>query len=290
MMGKPSGFIVLHRQLIEWEWYKRSSIKDVFIHLLLTANFTDGKFEGRIIKRGQLATSLPSLSSSLGLSVQQVRTALRHLSTTGEITDEASHGYRVITVSKYDEYQGLTGELTVKQQSTNSQTTGNQQATNRQLTGNQQQYNNDNNDNNGNNGTMEQYTGETPDVVKDGFDLFWEAYPKKVAKQEAIKAWKSLKPDGLLLGKIINGIERWKTSDQWQRENGQYIPYPASWLRGKRWEDSVQPASKRQTIERSEYNPRSAHNFEERDYTGQEWVTSSDLEAEIEQARREGII
>ena len=64
MATKPSGFIVIHRKLVEWEWYKKPSVKDVFLHLLLTANFVDGRFEGQLIKRGQLATSLPSLAAT----------------------------------------------------------------------------------------------------------------------------------------------------------------------------------------------------------------------------------
>ena len=132
-----AGFILLYRQITEWEWYSNPNTFRVFLHILLKANYTDGRFEGREIRRGQLVTSLPSLSKQTMLTIQQVRTALDHLKSTGEITDKAYSKYRVITVVKYDEYQSDNRQI-------NSQSTGNQQADNRQSTGNQQQYNNNN--------------------------------------------------------------------------------------------------------------------------------------------------
>ena len=132
-----NGFILLHRKITEWEWYSNPNTFRVFLHCLLMANFTDGRFEGQEIKRGQFVTSLPSLSKQTCLSVQQVRTALDHLKSTGEITDISTSKYRVITVVKYDDYQDVNRQ-------NNSQSTGNQQASNSQSTGEQQQYNNNN--------------------------------------------------------------------------------------------------------------------------------------------------
>ena len=69
------------------------------------------------------------------------------------------------------------------------------------------------------------------------FDEFWKAYPKKKAKEAARKAWVKLKPDETLGKEIIQAvIESAKTKD-WLKENGKYIPYPATYLNGKRWED-----------------------------------------------------
>jgi len=69
----------------------------------------------------------------------------------------------------------------------------------------------------------------------DDFDRFWSAYPRKKAKADAQKAWKGVKVE---LSVILNAIEQQKRSPDWQKEGGKYIPYPASWLRGKRWEDT----------------------------------------------------
>ena len=148
---KTGGFITLHRQILDWEWYQNTNTFRLFVHCLLMANFTDGRFEGKEIKRGQFVTSIPSLSSQTMLSAQQVRTALDHLKSTGEITDKSYAKYRIITVVKYDEYQNDNRQsgvqITANQQANNSQSTGYQQAINRQVTGNQQQYNNNNNNN-----------------------------------------------------------------------------------------------------------------------------------------------
>ena len=69
------------------------------------------------------------------------------------------------------------------------------------------------------------------------FKEFWSAYPKKRSKNDALKAWLKLKPDTALFEKIMSAIAEFKGSHDWQREDGQFIPYPASWLRAGGWED-----------------------------------------------------
>lgn len=69
------------------------------------------------------------------------------------------------------------------------------------------------------------------------FESFWKAYPKKKDKQNALKAFKKINPDETLLSTMLEAIKQQSNTSQWQRDGGQYIPYPASWLNGKRWED-----------------------------------------------------
>ncbi len=69
------------------------------------------------------------------------------------------------------------------------------------------------------------------------FDEFWAQYPKKRSKGQAEKTWVKLKPDEQLFEAIMAGLERAKTSVDWQKDSGQYIPYPATWLNAKGWED-----------------------------------------------------
>ena len=137
-MKDGSGFIKLHRKITGWEWYHDTNTFRLFLHILLMANFTDGRFEGKVIKRGQLVTSLPSLSKQTGLSIRNVRTALDHLLLTGELTAERQPKYRIITVVNYDQYQS-------DDRLTDRQTTGNRQASDSQPTGNRQQYKNNKN-------------------------------------------------------------------------------------------------------------------------------------------------
>ena len=120
---QDGGFIKLHRSMLEWEWYKDINTKVVFLHCLLKANWNDGKFQGEDVPRGSFVTSLPKLAEETGLSVQQVRTVINRLKSTGEITDRASRKFRVITIKNYDKYQ-------FDNRQDNRHLTGNQQATN----------------------------------------------------------------------------------------------------------------------------------------------------------------
>ena len=77
----------------------------------------------------------------------------------------------------------------------------------------------------------------------DGFEQFWELYPRKEGKKAARKAWDKIKPGQELQMQIGNALRKQKTSDQWTREGGQFIPHPATWLNGERWKDeTVVPA------------------------------------------------
>lgn len=72
------------------------------------------------------------------------------------------------------------------------------------------------------------------------FDEFWAVYPKKVGKGEARKAFQKVK---VPVAALIAAVEQQKKSAQWQRDNGQYIPYPATWLNQGRWEDEPEEAN-----------------------------------------------
>lgn len=71
------------------------------------------------------------------------------------------------------------------------------------------------------------------------FNAFWNAYPKKKGKQSAEKAFKKIAPDEALCKIMLNALEEQKQSAEWQKDSGQFIPHPATWLNGKRWEDEI---------------------------------------------------
>ncbi len=77
----------------------------------------------------------------------------------------------------------------------------------------------------------------------EGFQVFWDAYPKKVAKEPARKFFNRLAPDEALLGRMLSILAAQKKSMQWLRDNGQFIPNPATWLNQKRWEDAAPDVS-----------------------------------------------
>ncbi len=78
-----------------------------------------------------------------------------------------------------------------------------------------------------------------------GFDEFWAVYPRREAKQEALKAWKALAPSAEVVALMVSAIERRRGSPDWRKEGGHYVPLPASWLRGRRWEDEVPAGARR---------------------------------------------
>lgn len=72
-----------------------------------------------------------------------------------------------------------------------------------------------------------------------GFDRFWDEYPKRVAKSDARIAWDKIKPDAALQDRIIAAVCEQRTWPQWQRDGGQFIPHPATWLHRRQWEDEA---------------------------------------------------
>lgn len=130
------GFIKLYRKITDWEWYTDVNTKSLFIHLLLIANHADQKWRGQVIKRGSLVTSYASLASQIGLSVSQVRTSLKKLEKTGDVSSKTTNRNTVIMVLNYDLYQSVS--QTNSKQMTNkshaiSQTDDNQIATNKNV-------------------------------------------------------------------------------------------------------------------------------------------------------------
>lgn len=126
-----NGFIKLHRQLLDWEWYGDINVRLVFIHCLLKANFKDKRWQGQLIKRGQFISSLGKLSEGIGISKQQLRTALEKLKKTGEMTTKGQGNNTLFIVNKYNDYQDFTHSSEDRQQhtpntpSTHEQHTGN---------------------------------------------------------------------------------------------------------------------------------------------------------------------
>ena len=118
--------------------------------------------------------------------------------------------------------------------------------------------------------------GDKPEIkpekesFSESFNDFWKAYPKKVSKTTALRAWNKLKPNDNLVREILSALERQKTSVQWQKDNGQFVPYPATWLNGRRWEDEYESThTKNSSSPEKEYSfdldeiKKLANNFED---------------------------
>lgn len=80
---------------------------------------------------------------------------------------------------------------------------------------------------------------ELNELQEKQFDKFWQAYPKKVSKKQAQKSWKKINPSLELFEKILKALEMVKQTEQWKKDNGKYVPYPATWLNQERWTDEI---------------------------------------------------
>lgn len=120
-----SGWIKLHRQITDWEWYDDHNTFRLFIHLLLKANHKERSYRGTTIEVGCIMTGRELLSKETGLSVQQIRTCLERLKLTNEITIKSDKQGTIIQVVKYKDYQVLTNESTTNQPTSNQQVTTN---------------------------------------------------------------------------------------------------------------------------------------------------------------------
>jgi hypothetical protein len=75
----------------------------------------------------------------------------------------------------------------------------------------------------------------------DGFRVFWELYPRKVGKKAALDAWQKCNGTMPPIETLTERIKAATESDAWQRDEGKYIPHPATWISGHRWEDEIKP-------------------------------------------------
>lgn len=100
-----ASWIKIFRELLQWEWFEKAEMVQLFIYLLLKASCEDKQWQGITVKRGQLVTSNGSMRRDLKLSEQQIRTCIKRLISTGEITYQSTNRYVIITICNYDKYQ-----------------------------------------------------------------------------------------------------------------------------------------------------------------------------------------
>ncbi len=120
-------YIKLSRKILEWEWWHDINTCRLFIHMLLKANWKEGKFQGKVIPRGSFVSSLPKLSEETQLTIREIRTAISHLKSTGEVTCKSYSKFTVFTVNNYCLYQASDtqndSQATDKRHSNDIQTT-----------------------------------------------------------------------------------------------------------------------------------------------------------------------
>jgi len=137
-MKQIQGWIKIHRQLLEWEWYDDINVTRLFLHILLKANHKSKNYKGELIQIGEHLTSREILANETGLTIRQVRTALTKLKTTNEVTIKSSSQGTKIQVVNYEKYQVTTSEVTAKRPASDQQTTSNKNVKNEKKKKNKQ--------------------------------------------------------------------------------------------------------------------------------------------------------
>lgn len=99
------NYIKINRKILEWEWYQDINTKVLFFHMLLKANWKEGKFQGTTVPRGSFISSINKLATETNLTEREIRTAISHLKSTGEVTSKATNKFTVFTIFNYDSYQ-----------------------------------------------------------------------------------------------------------------------------------------------------------------------------------------
>jgi hypothetical protein len=134
-----AGWVKIHRELLQWEWFGKPEMVQLFLYLLLKANCEEKQWQGITIMRGQLITTNSAIRKDLQLSEQQIRTIIKRLISTGEITYKSTNKYVIITICNYDRYQCRNFGINEQDnEQFNNQTTSKQRANNEQT----KEYNN----------------------------------------------------------------------------------------------------------------------------------------------------
>lgn len=224
-----TGWIKLHRQLLDWEWYDDINTKCLFIHCLLRANHSDTEWRGQTIKRGQFITSIDTLTKEIGLSVSQIRTSLKKLILTSEIATKSQARSTVITVVQYDSHQS-SDKLNDKPVTNKSQASDNEIATDKNVI--TKECKNDN-------------------KYKDRFDEFWNIYNKKKDTAKCKAKFSRISKTDLDL--IFENLPAYVKSTP----DKQFRKSPITWLNGQCWNDEV-------IIQTNQ--AKSTHTFENQNY------------------------
>lgn len=205
-----AGFITIDRKILKWEWYQDIKVFHLFLYLILRANWEDGRWKGIHVKRGQVITGRLQLSKDTGLSEMEIRTCLKKLKSTNEITVKSTSKNSVITICKYDYYQN---KFDATNQHINQQLI--QQVTSNQPTSNQQLTIN----NTSNNKEEEKKEENIPNLwflrfYHGGYSLYKSVYNGQSTSEENFKVWVSFidriyekKLDGVFFARMITPHE-----------------------------------------------------------------------------------
>lgn len=223
------NYIKLFRSFLDWEWYMDINTGWLFLHMLLKANWKEGSFKGTTVPRGSFISSIDKLSDGTGLTKDEVRTAIKHLISTNEITKQSTNKYTVFSVVNYELYQHEPKQEP-KQEPNNSQAIPKLFPTIEE----------------GKKERREESNKRTMCIADANalFETLWKLYPLKRGKDKVSDARK-LKLLEIGLDEMSRAIDRYKTElekdSDWRKPqngstffNGGYVDYlDANYVPGK---------------------------------------------------------
>ncbi len=222
------GHIKLFRKFLDWEWYQDINTKVLFIHMLLKANWKDGKFMGTTVPRGSFVSSIKSLAYETGLTEREIRTGISHLKTTGEVTSKATNKYSVFTVKNYDLYQPDDRQDDIH-------ATGKRHSNDKRTTTIEERNKEKKKEGNKKENTLTGVKEKEPvkgqhknDCV--GFEQLWQAYPRKKEKAAAYKAYKARLSDGFSEDELETAVKRYAAECGRLHTEERYIKHAATFF------------------------------------------------------------
>lgn len=242
-----SGYFKLYRELLNKPIWLNSSNEQrvILITLLAMANWkeTEWDYYGEKIKLnpGQFIASAPAIKercNSSEITIMKIRTALERFEKldflTVSLTGKSTKSGKLITIVNWRLYQSNEEEDNRQNNRQN-----NKEITDRQPTDNRH---------------IKEEGKEYKELKEDkekGFERFWELYPSKRKKPVARIAWMNMRVHSEEQYALINtAVERYKKTNQWQEENGRYIPDPDTFLRDERWTDEIKLSEAVQAADR----------------------------------------
>lgn len=202
------SFIKIDRKIVKWEWWSDINTFRLFVYMLITAYWKDGNYKGTPIPRGSFPSSVSELSKETNLTENEIRTALKHLKSTGEITSKSTNKFTVFSVKNYDLYQSDNKQNCEQNtsKSTNKSQTINEQLTNSIL----KEYKNDKN-------VKNKYMCAFEDV--------WAVYPRKINKGGAYKCYLARLNSGFSDAELMQASKNYADECEKEKTDQKYIKH-----------------------------------------------------------------
>lgn len=222
-MKDDRTYIKIFHKMLDWGWYGDTNTFRVFMHILLRANYRESEYLGHKIGAGECVFGRKAWAKQLGLSEQQVRTAISHLQSTNEITTRATNKFTVITVVNWESWQIKEGKATKR--ATNKQPTS-QPTSNQQATTSKESKN-----------ISSSLRSEDIYTYADEFEKLWELYPKKQGKQKARENYIKARKGGATSEEVEKGIIAYAEYIKATNTEDRYIKHGSTFFSQQAWQD-----------------------------------------------------